>query len=192
MPRDLVGYARCGIEKRDLASQRRALAALGVSSDRVYLDRGYAGTNRQRPRLSEALAAVRSGDTLVVTELDRLARSVPDAVAILSELSERGVLFAMGSSVYDWQDPFGRAFLHGLAVVADFQANLARNRTREGMAIAKAAGRLKGRAPKLSASQQAHMARLHAAGEHNISELAELFAVSRPSVYRALARQATQ
>lgn len=191
MPWALVGYARCGIDKRDLAAQRRALAALGVPADRVYLDRGYAGTDRQRPGLGEALAAVRSGDTLVVTELDRLARSVPDAVAILNELSQRGVLFAMGRCVYDWRDPFGRTFLHSLAVVADFQANLARNRTREGMAIAKAAGRLKGRAPKLTASQQAHLARLHAAGDHSISELAELFAVSRPSVYRVLARQAT-
>lgn len=190
MPSSLVGYARCGIDKRNLAAQRRALAALGVPSDRAYLDRGYAGTDRQRPGLGEALAGVRSGDTLVVTELDRLARSVPDAVAIRSELSERGVPFAMGRCVYDRRDPFGRMFLHSLAVAAGFQASPARNRTREGMAIAKAAGRLKGRAPKLTASQQVHLARLHAAGDHSISELAELFAVSRLCFYRVLARQA--
>jgi DNA invertase Pin-like site-specific DNA recombinase len=185
----LVGYARCGADRQDLAAQRRALAGLGVRGDQVYLDRGYVGRDHQRPKLSEALAAVRSGDRFVVTKLDRLARSVPDAIAILSHLCERGVLFAMGSSIYDWQDPSGLMFLQDLAVVADFEASLATMRTREGMAVAKAKGNLKGRGPKLSPSKQAHLAKLHAAGEHTISELAELFSVSRPTVYRVLTRQ---
>jgi DNA invertase Pin-like site-specific DNA recombinase len=191
MAQTFVGYARCGTDKQDLATQRQALAALGVPEDLVYLDRGYAGINRQRPKLGEALAAVRSGDTFVVTKLHRLARSVPDAMAILGQLSERGARFAIGGTVYDWRDPFGRMFLQSLAVVADFEANLVKMRTREGMAIAKANGKLKGRGPKLRPSQQAQLAKLHAAGEHSISELAELFSISRASVYRVLARQWT-
>jgi DNA invertase Pin-like site-specific DNA recombinase len=191
MGQTLVGYARCGTDKQDLAAQRQALASLGVLGDLVDLDRGYTGTNRQRPKLGEALAAVRRGDTFVVTKLHRLARSVADARAILSQLSERGAMFATGGTVYDWRDPFGRTFLQSLAVVADFEANLVTMRTREGMAIAKANGKLKGRGPKLRPSQQARLARLHAAGEHTISELAELFSVSRPSAYRVLARQGT-
>jgi DNA invertase Pin-like site-specific DNA recombinase len=185
----MIGYARCSTDKQDLTAQQEALLALGVPEHRIYLDHGYTGTNRKRPKLAEALAAVREGDTFTVTKLDRLARSVPDAMDIMSQLSGRGVKFAMGGSVYDWADPFGRMFLQILAVVAEFEANLVRMRTREGMAVARGKGKLRGRAPKLSAAQEAHLVKLHAAGEHSISDLAELFSISRPSVYRALARQ---
>ncbi len=74
-----VGYARCSTDEQDLTAQRDALARLGVPPARVYVDHGRTGTNRDRPGLRQAFAAVRSGDTLVVTKLDRLARSVPDA-----------------------------------------------------------------------------------------------------------------
>jgi DNA invertase Pin-like site-specific DNA recombinase len=71
----LIGYARCSTDAQDLTAQRDALAALGVQPDRIYVDHGLTGTSRARPGLREALAACRDGDTLVVTELDRLARS---------------------------------------------------------------------------------------------------------------------
>ena len=73
--------------------------ALGIPADRIYLDKGLTGTSRARPGLDQALAAVRDGDTLTVTKLDRLARSVPDALDILGQLSARGVRFALGGSV---------------------------------------------------------------------------------------------
>lgn len=69
------------------------------------------GAGRARPGPGQALAAVREGDTLTVTKLDRLARSVPDALDILSQLSHRGVRFTLGGPVYDWNDPFARMFL---------------------------------------------------------------------------------
>ena len=75
----LVGYARVSTHDQDLTAQRDALAALGVRVASTYVDHGLTGTNRDRPGLREALAACRSGDTLVVTKLDRLARSLPDA-----------------------------------------------------------------------------------------------------------------
>jgi DNA invertase Pin-like site-specific DNA recombinase len=78
-----------------------------------------------------------------------------------------------------------------LATFAEFEVDLLRMRTREGMAIAKAKGKLKGRAPKLSPARQAHLLKLHAAEEHTIAELAELFEVSRPTVYRVLDRHRT-
>ena len=77
----LVGYARCSTDAQDLTAQRDALAGLGVAVERIYVDHGLTGTNRDRPGLREALAACRAGDTLVVTKLDRLARSLPDARA---------------------------------------------------------------------------------------------------------------
>ncbi len=83
----LVGYARCSTDQQDLTAQRDALAGLGVEVQRIYVDHGLTGTNRERPGLREALAACRAGDTLVVTKLDRLARSLPDARAIADESS---------------------------------------------------------------------------------------------------------
>ena len=75
----LVGYARVSTEQQDLPAQRHGLRALGVGDDRIYVDHGLTGTNRARPGLRLALAACRAGDTLVVTKLDRLARSLPEA-----------------------------------------------------------------------------------------------------------------
>jgi hypothetical protein len=83
----LVGYARCSTDQQDLTTQRDSLLGLGVETDRIYVDHGLTGTNRERPGLREAFAACRAGDTLVVTKLDRLARSLPDARAIADELT---------------------------------------------------------------------------------------------------------
>lgn len=81
----LIGYARVSTDGQDLTAQRDNLAVLGVAPARIYLDHGLTGTNRERPGLREALAACREGDPLVVTKLDRLARSLPDAGAIADE-----------------------------------------------------------------------------------------------------------
>ena len=86
----LVGYARVSTDQQDLTSQRDGLAALGVAPNQIYVDHGLTGTNRERPGLREALAACREGDTLVVTKLDRLARSLPDARAIADEHGSTG------------------------------------------------------------------------------------------------------
>ncbi|WP_306986489.1 recombinase family protein [Streptomyces canus] len=71
-----VGYARCSLDKQGLAAQREILLSLDAPEDRIYLDHGLTATNRDRPGLAQALAAVRFGDTLLVPKLDRLARSV--------------------------------------------------------------------------------------------------------------------
>jgi DNA invertase Pin-like site-specific DNA recombinase len=184
----IAGYARCSTDKQDLTAQRDQLKGLGVLADRIYLDEGLTGTNRARPGLDQALAAVRAGDTFTVTKLDRLARSVPDALAILNHLSDRGVRFALGASVYDWNDPFSRMFLQILAVVAEFEANLIRQRTREGMVVAKAKGKLRGKQPKLKPGQAREVRRMHDSGDYTIVEIAEMFNISRPTVYRTLDR----
>lgn len=183
-----IGYARCSTDKQDLVAQRAALIALGVADDRIYTDHGLTGTNRERPGLAQALAAVREGDTLVVPKLDRLARSVPDARAIADELTARGVKLALGASVHDPADPMGKMFFNILATFAEFEADLIRMRTKEGMAVARAKGKLKGKKPKLSDRRQTELRRMYDTGEYSISDLAEVFAVSRPTVYRVLKR----
>lgn len=187
---ELIGYARCSTVLQDLTAQREILASLGVADDRIYLDKGLTGTNRARPGLDQALAATRSGGTLVVPKLDRLARSVPDARAIGDTLLARGVRLSLGGSVYDPSDPMSKMFFNMLAVFAEFEADLLKMRTREGMAIARARGKLKGRAPKLTARQQAELVRMHATGDYTIAELQEVFSVGRATVYRVLDRAA--
>jgi DNA invertase Pin-like site-specific DNA recombinase len=183
-----IGYARCSTDKQDLAAQRAALLDLDVVEERIYTDHGLTGTSRERPGLAQALAAVRQGDTFVVAKLDRLARSVPDARAIAAELEERGVRLALGHSVYDPADPMGKMFFNILATFAEFEADLIRMRTKEGMAIARAKGKLKGKKPKLSPRRQTELRRMYDTGDYSIGDLAEVFDVSRPTVYRVLQR----
>ena len=190
MAATLVGYCRCSTDAQDLTAQRQRLRELGVTEDRIYLDHGLTGTIRARLVLDQALAALRKGDTLVVPKLDRLARSVPDALDILNHLSARGVRFALGGSVYDWNDPFARMFLQILAVIAEFEANLIRQRTREGMAIARQNGKLRGKQSRLKPAQDREIRRMRDSGDYNVAQIAALFSVSRPTVYRSLDRTA--
>jgi DNA invertase Pin-like site-specific DNA recombinase len=159
-----IGYARVSTDEQDLTAQRDALAVLGVEPERTYVDHGLTGTSRERPGLRQALAACRAGDTLVVAKLDRLARSLPDARAIADELAGREVKLNLGGSVHDPTDPVGRLLFNVLAMVAEFESDLIRMRTREGMKVAKARGRLRGKQPKLSPTQEAHLVALYAAG----------------------------
>jgi DNA invertase Pin-like site-specific DNA recombinase len=184
----LIGYARVSTDEQDLTAQRDALAALGVSPERTYVDQGLTGTSRERPGLREALAACRAGDTLVVTKLDRLARSLPDARTIVEDLTRRQVKLSLGGAVHDPTDPVGRLLFNVLAMVAEFEGDLIRMRTREGMRVAKAKGRLRGKQPKLNVRQEAHLVTLHRSGEHTVAELGDLFGVTRSTVYRAIER----
>ena len=138
--------------------------------------------------LREALTACRRGATLVVTKLDRLARSVPDARDIVDELTAGGVRLNIGGSLHDPTDPVGRLLFTTLSMIAEFEADLARARTREGMAVARAKGRSRGKQPKLSPKQEAHLVELYRGGKHTIGELEELFPVTRSTIYRAVAR----
>jgi hypothetical protein len=146
-------------DQQDLTAQRDALAALGVGPERTYVDHGLTGTNRDRPGLREALAACRTGDTLVVTKLDRLARSLPDARAILEDLTARQVKLSLGGAVHDPTDPVGRLLFNVLAMVAEFDADLIRLRTREGMRVAKAKCHLRASSPSSTPGRRPYSCR---------------------------------
>lgn len=101
----------------------------------------------------------------------------------------RGVRLQLGSSVHDPADPMDKLFFNILATFAEFEADLIKLRTREGMAVARAKGKLRGKKPKLSDRQQKELRRMYDTGDYPISDLAELFSISRPTVYRTLGRQ---
>jgi DNA invertase Pin-like site-specific DNA recombinase len=169
---ELIGYAWCSTVLQDLTARREILASLGVPPDRIYLDKGLTGTTRAWPRLNQALAAVRAGDTLVVPELDRLARSVPTPATSATPSSPA-------------------ASACPSAAPSTTPATLLKMRTRKGMATARARGKLKGKQPKLTARQQAQLVRMQATGEHTVADLIEVLYVGRVTIYRVLNRAAT-
>jgi DNA invertase Pin-like site-specific DNA recombinase len=142
----LIGYARVPTGEQDVTAQRDGLQRLGMVGDRIYVDHGLTGTSRDRPGLCQALAACRTGDTLVVTKLDRLARSLPMRERSRT-LTRRKVRLSLGGPLYDPTNPVGRLLFNVLAMVAEFEADLIRSRTREGMRVAKAKGHLQGKQP---------------------------------------------
>src|ERR1039457_3941027 len=183
---ELIGYARCSTVLQDLTAQRQALAALGVPDDRIYLDKGLTGTSRARPGLDAP-----PGPPPVVPNPARPARPAPDPRHIGDSLVARGIKLSLGGTIYDPADPLGKMFFNILATFAEFEVDLLRLRTREGMAVARAKGKLKGKQPKLTARQQAELARMHANGEYTIADLMEVFSVGRATVYRTLERTAS-
>ena len=97
----LVGYARCSTTSQDVRAQLSALKQLGVTDEQLHTDRGRTGRHRERPGLTAALGAVRDGDVLVVTKLDRLGRSARDLHDIAAELAGKGVKLGIGGSIHD-------------------------------------------------------------------------------------------
>ena len=185
-PGALIGYARCSTVAQDTDIQRAALAGYGVPVGRIYVDEGFTGTSTSRPGLDQALAAVHAGDTLIVPRLDRFARSVPDARSLADLIISRGARLQIASTVYDPADPFGKMFFTILASFAEFEVDVIRLRTIEGMARARQRGKLKGKQPKLNGQQRAHLLQLDRQGAKTPTELAELFGVSRATIYREL------
>ena len=153
----------------------------------IYLDHGLTGTNR-KARPGHTRPWPPSAQALVVPKLDRLARSAPDARAVGDNLADRGIKRSLGGQVYDPADAMGKIFFNILATFAEFEVDLLRMRTREGMAVARAKGKLRGEQPKLSARQQRELVRMAGTGEFTITDLAEVFTVSRATVSRALQR----
>lgn len=131
---------------------------------------------------------MRPGEVLVATRLDRLTRSVPDARDIVEQLYDRGAALPIRSSVHDPKDAVGRLLLNALAMTAKFEADLLSQRTKEGLTIAKANGRLKGKPPKLSERQASKLREEHDSRVYTIAELAEECGVSRATACRTLQR----
>ena len=174
------GYARVSTIDQDLTSQERALRAAGCD---VIRAEKVSGTRREgRTELETLLHFLRPGDTLVVTRIDRLARSIKDLQDIVHELKARSVTLQVTEQPIDTRSAAGKAFLDMLGVFAEFETNLRRERQLDGIALAKTRGAYRGRKPSIDRTE---VRRLHAAGL-GPSAIARQLGIGRASVYRAL------
>lgn len=152
----LIGYARVSTAEQDLAAQCRALTAAGCAE---IVEETASGADRVRPQLARLLARIGRGDTLVVARLDRLARSLAHLLAVIAGLEARGARFRSLADPIDTAGPSGTLVLQILGAVAEFERALIRERTRAGLAAARARGR-RGGNPGLLARDPAAIARL--------------------------------
>jgi DNA invertase Pin-like site-specific DNA recombinase len=184
----LVGYAR--VSKADgsqvLDLQRDALIAAGVDAGHIYEDM-LSGTRDDRPGLAACLKALRSGDTLVVWKLDRLGRSLHHLVNTVKDLSDRGVAFKVltgqGAAI-DTSTPSGRLVFGIFAALAEFERDLIAERTRAGLAAARARGRKGGRKPKMTASKLRLAQAAMASRDTKVGELCAELGITRQTLYR--------
>lgn len=184
----LIGYARVSTLKQgqSLDTQREALIDAGCDPKHIYTDT-ISGTKWQRPGLDSALAYMRPDDTLVVTRLDRLGRSLAETVNTIADLTERDINVKVLEPALDTSRPADKVVLNVMASLAEWERDLLVQRTREGVAHARAQGRVAGPKPKLNPEQKNQINQLFQSGE-SVSALARSFKVSRPTIYRALKR----
>lgn len=180
----LIGYARTSTldQKAGLDAQKRDLVAAGC--ERIFIEEVSSVDVAKREQLASALAFARQGDTLIVTKLDRLARSVAHLVEVLAILEGKGVALRILAMGIDTSTPTGKLMLTILGGVAEFEREIMLERQREGIAKAKAEGKYKGRAPTARAKADDVLA-LHRDGIGG-TEIARRLKIGRASVYRIL------
>ncbi|WP_444668170.1 recombinase family protein [Cereibacter changlensis] len=180
----LIGYARTSTldQRAGLEAQERDLAAVGCAQ--VFVEQVSSVDVAKREKLAEALAFARQGDTLIVTKLDRLARSVAHLVEILAQLETKGVSLRILAMGIDTSTPTGKLMLTILGGVAEFEREIMLERQREGIAKAKAEGKYKGRAPTARAKAD-EVLTLHQQGVGG-TEIAKRLGIGRASVYRII------
>lgn len=178
----LFGYARVSTADQNPDHQIDALTRAGVARDDIYVDHA-SGAKASRPELDTLLRTLRDGDTLNITRLDRLGRSVLHLVTLGADLRERGVGLRVLEQGIDTSTAEGRAMFGMLSVLAELQRELIVANTRDGLAAARARGRKGGRRPKLSTEQAALAQELYDSGERTVQQIADLFQVPRTTIY---------
>ncbi len=176
----IVGYVRVSSTGQNEAAQVDLLKAKGAEN--LFVDKA-SGTSRDgRPQLAQAIRFARKGDALMVTRLDRLARSVMDLKAISGELEAKGVDLVVTEQAIDTTTPHGRLMFTMLGAIAEFETDLRRERQLEGIAKAKADGRYKGR--PVSIDTEGILAAYRAGDKPQ--HIAKRFNIARSSVYRVI------
>jgi DNA invertase Pin-like site-specific DNA recombinase len=180
------GYARVSTNDQDLSLQLNELKAVGC--DTIFTDK-VSGTKSERPGLDECLKTLRPGDTLIVWRLDRLGRSMQHLVSVVTELKSKGIGFrSLRDGAIDTTTASGELIFNIFAALAQFEAELIRERTRAGLSAARARGRNGGRKPVLPESPKVKMAkRMHEDRSLSPMEICVNLKISRATYYRYLA-----
>jgi DNA invertase Pin-like site-specific DNA recombinase len=186
----LFGYARVSTADQNPDHQIDALLRAGVDRVNIHLDKA-SGAKASRPKLDLVLQLLREGDTLKVTRLDRLSRSVLHLVTLGAELRERGIGLHVIEQGIDTGTMEGRAMFGMLSVLAELQRELIVANTMDGLAAARARGRVGGRRARLTADQAALAQELYDARDKTVQQIADLFGVPRSTVYGHLNRATT-
>ena len=168
-----------------MALQEDQLTAAGCT--KIFWDH-QTGSTKERPGLKDALAYVRSGDTLIVWRLDRLARSTKDLLSLVNQLQEQGVHFLSLCEAMDTTSVNGRLIFHIFAALAEFERDLIRERTQAGLSAARARGRQGGRPRKLSFDETRRLQELKSNPNLSIQELSKMFGMTKSSLYRYMMR----
>jgi len=177
-----LGYARVSTADQNPDHQVDALIRAGVLEKDIYVDHA-SGAKASRPQFDTVLRMLRAEDTLKVTRLDRLGRSVLHLVTLGADLRERGVGLHVIEQGIDTTTAEGRAMFGMLSVLAELQRELIVANTRDGLAAARARGRKGGRRPRLAPEQVLLAQELYDAGERTVQQIADLFGVPRTTVY---------
>ena len=178
-----IGYGRVSTTDQNTNSQEDALKAAKV--ERLFVDT-FTGTKANRPELDKLRQQLRSGDSVVITRLDRLGRSTKDLLNLVAEFEADNVQLEVIEQSIDTSSPEGKLFFTMVAAFAEFERSIMQARTKDGLAAARARGRVGGRKPKLQPSQIFMIQKSFADGM-SVSAIAESMSVSRPTIYRALA-----
>lgn len=176
-----IGYARVSTDEQHLDLQRDALQQAGCS---VIYEEAASGKSTALPELEQCRKALRAGDTLVVWRLDRLGSSLPDLVQIVAELEQRGVHFESLTEKIETGSAAGKLQFHVFAALAEFERGLIRERTKAGLAAARARGRAGGRKPKLDDQQVREIKALLRDPDIKVVEVARRYGVSRTTLYK--------
>ncbi|MFN4011605.1 MAG: recombinase family protein [Pannonibacter sp.] len=180
------GYARVSTDGQTLDAQVAQLEAAGAS--KLFKEK-VSGAKRDRVQLDKMLDTLNAGDVVIVTRLDRLARSTRDLLNILGVVADKGAAFrSLGDVWADTTTAHGRLMLTVLAGLAEFERELIRSRTGEGRARAKARGVKLGRRFKLTPHQREEAIRRRDAGEDSMTEIARSYNVSHSTISRLVAR----
>jgi DNA invertase Pin-like site-specific DNA recombinase len=178
-----VGYARVSTRDQNPDAQTDALRSAGC--EKIFVEHA-SGVLAKRPALDDALEYLRDGDTLVVTKLDRLGRSVRNLKEVAEGLQLRRVGLKALSQGIDTTTPGGRLFFHMLAAIAEFEHDLIVERTHDGLAAARARGRKGGGRHKMTPTKVRQAQAMYDEKTYTVQQIAETFGVSRGTIYRHL------
>ncbi|MDQ2902843.1 MAG: recombinase family protein [Chloroflexota bacterium] len=180
-----IGYARVSTHDQDTAAQ---IAALKAAKCELIFEEKAGGGRWDRPELHRLLGQLRKGDTLVVWKLDRLSRSLKDVLMLMEKIQQARAGFQSLTEAIDTTTPGGRMMMQMVGSFAEFEREMLRERTKNGLAAARRAGRTGGRRPKLKAQQKQEIRNLVNTGQKTAADAARLFNVHPATVSRLLAK----